>query len=449
MPPYSRFGLRRWCQRLFSFRNPICPILATLLVIHFFWVYYDIAITSHEHHRPKRERAAVTASSPLSPFYGDGYSGFSRAFPVWSHPFPCGRLEDEHAMRGGLSATEGFFYVKEIEASSSVFMSVAARIARNRGKRQLEQQARQQKPGTDGAVGADASGTTHNNNAETTTAGKMCTTRLVSKRARRYNDRSVDKSFLWSVVREPVSRLVSKYYHYAHIERTDDTWQNTLFRSQNYVLNSEIQDYGYYFRSLAVQRKINPYEKEHEADTRELLESYDFLGVSERMDESLAVLKIILNLDLRDVIHLPKPRATPKNSTKGNIDYYENWRKKECRPVPKPEVTTGMKQWFHSEEFEAYIEADVIFYKAVNASLDRTISELGPELVEKTVKQIRWAQKAAEEECRSVRFPCSSEGEFQIETDCFFSDIGCGNDCLDRLSETFSEDPGFEKLSTN
>ena len=369
------------------------------------------------------------------------YGGFTRAFPVWRSPFPCGMLEDEGSMRFRTSAQEGLFYVNELEVSPTVFSSISARIARNMGRRQ------QQKPG-DTIADHKIDGLQKNATA------KVCTTRFLSQRARRYQDRLPKKSFLWSVVREPVDRLVSKYYHYAHDETKLSERHTILSRFQNYVFNSENQDYGYYFRSLSVNRRLDPYKKHHETDSQELLESFDFLGVSERMDESLAVLKIILNLDIEDVLHLPIATSTSKNEGTAvsdnidglGVDYYENWRKEECRPIPKPEVTLEMKQWFYSEEFEAFIEGDVLFYKAVNASLDKTISELGKDVVEKTVEQIRWAQKVVEEKCQNTRFPCSSEGEFQKETDCLFSNIGCGYNCLDDIGKLLLKDPQFQSM---
>jgi len=247
-----------------------------------------------------------------------------------------------------------------------------------------------------------------------------------------------------------VGRLVSKFYHYGLVEAVKSRRRrSTLSKFQTYLFNSESQDYGYYFKSLAVYRKLDPYTKEHERHTQELLESYDFLGVSERMDESLAVLKIILNLDIQDVLYIPfeNAGAGSKNKTiSATVDYYQNWRKDECRAIPKSEVTLEMKEWFHSEEFEAFIEGDVFFYKAVNASLDKTIDKLGRDLVEKTVEQLRLAQKVVEEECPNIRFPCSSEGVFQKENDCLFSDIGCGYSCLDKLGEKLSQDPRFQTL---
>jgi hypothetical protein len=439
----AAINLRRRWKRVFPVRNSLFPILALLVVvIHAFWMSYDITITSHERHRPKRKRTQLTESSPLSPFYppspGIEYAGFSRAFPLWGNDFPCGQLEDEYIMRTRLPATEGLFYVKGAEISSALLSGITAQIARNMGRR------RQQQEHGNGA--ADPIANDVHKNATT----NVCTARLASQRARRYYDRTPNKSFLWSVVREPVDRLVSKYYHYGHVEAVKTRRRrSTLSKFQTYLFNSESQDYGYYFKSLAVYRKLDPYTKEHERHTQELLESYDFLGVSERMDESLAVLKIILNLDIQDVLYIPFENAGAGSTNKtisATVDYYQNWRKDECRAIPKSDVTLEMKEWFHGEEFEAFIEGDVLFYKAVNASLDKTIDKLGRDLVDKTVEQLRLAQKVVEEECQNIRFPCSSEGVFQKENDCLFSDIGCGFSCLDELGEKISRDPRFQTV---
>ena len=440
MALYSPLSLRRRWQKQLPFRNFVYPFLVLYLAINTFWLCYDATITSNQRYRPKRETVHVTESSPLSPFYPPGmeYVGFKRAFPLWSHDFPCGPLEAEYTMRTRGPATEGIFYIKDLEASSAIFSGVTARIARSMGRRQ------QQKNGER---------TIANDMLRNTTAS-VCTTRLISQRAIRFRDRLPHKSFLWSVVREPVARLVSKYYQFGHVKNKGSALKTTLSRFQNYVFNSENQDYGFYFRSLGINRKMNPYQKEHETDTRELLESYDFLGVSERMDESLAVLKIILNLDIQDILYLPTQKASSRmtntapfvGSDGGNVEYYMSWGKGDCKPVSKPEVPLEMKEWFYSEEFEAFIEADIMFYKAVNASLDDTISKLGRELVENTVKQLQWAQKAVQKECLNIRFPCSSEGERQKETDCLFNNIGCGYKCLDEFGEKLSHNPGFQAL---
>lgn len=395
------------------------PFLILYIAVNVFWVAYDVSITSNEHHRPRRQNIQVTESSPLSPFYSSGpgmeYKGFRRAFPKWTHPFPCGPLETERVMQQPRRpATEGLLYVKELEASTVEMSSIMARLARKMGQRQKQ--------------------TNLDVDDQKNTTANVCTTRMLSQRAMRYRERIPEKSFLWSVVREPVSRLVAKYYHFGLADkRRGSSLTTTTAKFKSFLINNLGQDYGYYFKSLNINRRMDPGDKKHQADTRELLESYDFLGVSERMEETLAVLKIILNLEIQDVLYLPIPKATA--TTSENADYYDIWGKAGCRVVLKPEIPLELKEWFHSEDFEALVEADVMFYKAVNASLDKTIAELGRDLVDKTVKQIQQAQKLAEKECQHVRFPCAPNGEVQNETDCLFGNIGCGYKCLDELDD--------------
>ena len=431
MPSYSPSSIRRRYQFPFPKSNLKClyPILIAFIALHFFWICYDEYITSHQRYRPKRKPVKVTESSPLSPFYSapvhNEYNG-SRVFPIYNNSFPCGELMDEAAIRTRADAKEGLFYVKEIETSSTIFSSVTARIARNMGRQQQQQQL-------DSSV---ANGNTNN------VTGKVCSTRVVSQRARRFRGRSIQKSFLWSVVAEPVGRLISKYYHYADSKQqaTITDKRQITSRFQDFVLHNENQDYGYYFRSLSVKQNLNPYNMVRQPYIREILDSYDFLGISERMDESLVVLMIILGLEIQDVLYLSTPKAISKDSSSSSssssTNYYENWKKDQCRPIPIAEVTLEMKQWFYSEEFEAFIEADVLFYKAVNKSLDATIDNLGKQRVEKAVKQLQMAQSQVKKMCQNVRFPCSSEGKFQKETDCFFSNIGCGYECLDNVGQS-------------
>jgi len=240
-----------------------------------------------------------------------------------------------------------------------------------------------------------------------------------------------------------------KAFHYAKL-RKKPVLPMSLADFQDIVLSFETQDYGYYFRTLPVRRKLNPYNKdERHLYVQELLESYDFVGVRERLHETLAVLQILLGLETQDVLFLQSPyvATATKDPTVSQTDYYEQWNKGECREIPSPEITLDMKKWFHSEEFEAFIEADVLVYKAVNQSLDKTIDAIGRDRVQKAVNQLKWALDGAKEACQNVRFPCSAAGKQQKPNDCFFSDVGCGHECLDQFGQSLSKNPKFQKLS--
>jgi hypothetical protein len=99
-----------------------------------------------------------------------------------------------------------------------------------------------------------------------------------------------------------------------------------------------------------------------------------------------------------------------------------------------------MKEYVYSSTFEAFTEADVMVYKAINASLDLTIQELGQKKVDAAVKQLQWAQGIVKERCsQSIKFPCSSNGEAQELNDCLIADVACGYQCLDQVGRDLDE----------
>lgn len=214
---------------------------------------------------------------------------------------------------------------------------------------------------------------------------------------------------------------------------------------------------------------MNPYDVDSYGQyIQEILDSYNFIGVSERMDETLVVLKLLLGLEIQDVLFLPDPpKATTtannnndnkqnndkkvniikneNNGVTGSISYYDYWDKNDCRLIPEVQVTMEMKEWFYTEEFYLFTHGDVLFYKAVNASLDRTIDALGRDVVEKGVKQLRWALSQANKACPNAKHRCSTDGVVQSKTDCLFSDVGCGYECLDTVAQTLSTNSDFPK----
>jgi hypothetical protein len=171
---------------------------------------------------------------------------------------------------------------------STTLAGITAWIARNMGKRKLPK-----------LLGGAVNTTNNNRNNSTTTASSSsCTARLVPMKARRLRERIAEKSFLWSVVREPVQRVVSKFFHFAV---SGEGVEPTVKKLQTFVWDMENADYAYYFKSLSLRQSLNAYRDDlHETYVQEILQGYDFLGVSERMDESLAVLQLLLGLETQD-----------------------------------------------------------------------------------------------------------------------------------------------------
>ena len=78
-----------------------------------------------------------------------------------------------------------------------------------------------------------------------------------------------------------------------------------------------------------------------------------------------------------------------------------------------------------------------MLYAAANASLTRTIEELGIELVQSKVQELHQLQTLAESQCSSEAiWPCSPNGTNQLylsAQNCYKMDFGCGYQCVDRV----------------
>lgn len=156
-----------------------------------------------------------------------------------------------------------------------------------------------------------------------------------------------------------------------------------------------------------------------------ILQGYNFIGVTERMQESLVVLKLLPQLELRDILYL---------SAKGSGGFDDGASQNGCTYIIPSFVSPGMKKWLAAPSFQQRIAGDQLLYDATVQSLDATIDSLGREEVERQVVIFRSALKKAEEACfEKTRFPCSSDGKRQTIHDCIWWDSGCGYNCLDNL----------------
>ena len=389
-------------------------MLTLCLGIQSVWWTYDRLCPTKL--KPPRKPYYPKEMDPLTPFYNEPYHGQAIVFPVWNknqqqQPFPCGPLVHQADMGSRQPTSSGFLYVKEMKTGSTTLSGVTVRIARNMAQRL--------------------------HNANDTMA---CTSRFVHLRARRLRDRNPHESFLWSVVREPTSRLLSKFFHFA-VSR--DGWQPGFDSFHKYVMDNEVTDLAYYFKTLSMRAHTNPYRMDLFPEfLDQLLTSYDFLGVSERMDESLVVLQLLLGLETQDILYLSGTK------TSGSYEFVPGQQKCVLIQKYKNQITPEMKEWFYSEDFEYFLQADVMVYQAVNASLDKTIVELGRDRVDRALKRFQWAQRLAQDTCGAVtKFPCTAQGVREPVTDCLQQDVACGYKCLDQVGAALATNAKFQQLA--
>lgn len=329
-----------------------------------------------------------------------------RVFPKWTMPFPCAPWE------GSIRRTatkEGFLYVKEYKTGSSTVSGVTIRIARNMARRLGYRQ------------------------------WEMCRARFFHTRARRFEERTREKSFLFTILRNPTDRLVSKFFHFA-VSRENVTPSALAMEAFYRSYPVWIVDHNYYLKTMTLI-DINPREVSMYYNfTQMLLDDYDFIGTTERLDESLVVLQLLLGLETGDILYMPFSK------TAGSFEYLPKDR--DCRYLLPRFITPDMEKFFQSKFWTDYTEADNIIYQAINRSLDLTIDALGRDVVRRALHQFQFAQGVAWQRCRkSTRFPCSSDGiDHHNETNCVFADSACGYECLDQVAKELPSMPLYQAI---
>lgn len=357
--------------------------------------FTDFVNTSSYQHRSNKTRGIVV---PHSLYVVDPIEMeiIPRAFvPLSSEtPLPCLPAEKDwkNADVQHTPSKEGFLYLKPHKTGSSTCAGMNLRISRNVAKRQ-------------------------------TSMFDMCKTRHMHGRGSLlFKDRIRDRSFLWTIIRDPKARSISSFFHFG-VSRRDRTPKDKYF--QRYITKRSSRDYylNYMYTGGFVNREVDDPVEVANAIVRE----YDFIGVLERMEESSVALMMLLNLKLADILYL-------RSKTNGG---YDAGGRNGCTYIAPSFVTHGMKKFFKSDEWNDFVKYDLALYHAVNKSLDMTIDILGRDLFQENLEKFKIALGEAESKCLPTAvFPCDQNGTFHSpsETDCLWSDSGCGTTCLDQVA---------------
>lgn len=238
-----------------------------------------------------------------------------------------------------------------------------------------------------------------------------------------FRNRSHEDSFLWTVLREPTARSISAFFHFGVSRlRIEPTNENFL----GYI-NNITQDY--YLDALYTEKRFlgrhvdNPIEV-----CNSILKEFNFIGITERMDESAVALMMLLNLNLNDILYL---------SAKVKGGYDDGGGKYGCTIIQPSFVTPEMEKYFASKKWKNRMKYEVALYDAANKSLDMTIDALGRIKFEENLAAFRNVAKIASDTCAEVtKFPCDEWGRKRDkkETDCLWNDSGCGTTCLDQVA---------------
>lgn len=153
-----------------------------------------------------------------------------------------------------------------------------------------------------------------------------------------------------------------------------------------------------------------------------IMNDYDFIGVTERLDESLVALQMILGLQTTDILYY----SAKNNGSWDDLGVF----------IQPSFVSERMENFFTSPQWKELSKGDYMLYMAANASLDRTIESLGRRQFDQKLAMFRYAKKLVAKNCTTIVPLYTSEGRAK-KTDCLVADAGCGSTCFDRLEVEF------------
>ena len=235
-----------------------------------------------------------------------------------------------------------------------------------------------------------------------------------------YVQRDKDKSFLYSSLRDPTKRAVSRFF-FAQVSRRKVEPTDLKFIG---FLKAMFQ--SSYLKSLSMM----PYHdtpEHYQRDVRHVLEDYDFIAVTEQMDESLVVMQMLLGLETTDMLYF---------AVKTNGGYDDGGTNMGCTYIQKSILTDGMREYLKSDDWKTRTRSDYMLYEAAKKSLHLTIDHLGRDKFNKNLEDFRQAMVEAKAKCDGlVKFPCAPDGSRNSHTDCIWEDSGCGQTCLNDVTK--------------
>jgi len=140
------------------------------------------------------------------------------------------------------------------------------------------------------------------------------------------------KSFILTMVREPISRCMSDFFFFQTAK--ESTRRNSNRSPQDF------EDKVKYFSKFCTDHSYN-YIRGRNGNMGEIIKQYDFIGLTERFNESMVILKHLLGVPWRDVLYIPSKivgasgtklhlhKPSYANSSQELKEFVENvWREK-------------------------------------------------------------------------------------------------------------------------
>lgn len=413
----------------------------------------------------------------------------SRTWKPFEHKFPCyPPSQNDHNIMKMTPCHTGILFQRPTKVGSTTMTNIVLRLAYNRGsieankEKTISSRKLKETKKTKSTQKLKQTKKTKSTATATSTANQdawhnppWCQHRTMHQSSVKldYTHRDKEKSFLFSLVRDPTKRELSEYFHffvtYKREEPTDINFITHAIKPQN--SNRLIRDLTF---DETLPRKMDAefewfmvdWNKKHGSGTStettrnnidhllknetileplnytqivgEILDNYDFIAVTERMDESLVAFKILLGLSVEEVLYAKASRSA------GSFSNSEPAETRPCMYLIPSFLTDGMRDFFYTphknDRWIEYSRGDALLNHAASESLDRTIDEVfGRERFERELTEFRNALAYAQAICMSepdlVLGLCDEAGRSVSNdpnrtTTCYIWSEGCDHKCL-------------------
>ncbi|CAM9481739.1 unnamed protein product [Discosporangium mesarthrocarpum] len=255
------------------------------------------------------------------------------------------------------------------------------------------------------------------------------------------------KAFKFTITREPVDRCLSQFYYVKSSGVVEAMQEAGILPGMEYhpdpLGNDPVTEAKIKFVPKCMGKSVYHYIRcSQEQSMQEVLDLYQFIGVTERWLDTVTVLKMKLDLDYGDILHLSSKVNNGEPSPAGG--------KVTAYGVKRPPMFEEPRAVI--DAINAYPEtaADKEFWNMANAKMDQHIEELKPrgfvevrariesllkELKEVCMEEAIHPQYTKEEQEAWLRDREFEKYNLLFYMDCYWYDNGCGVTCMDKFAE--------------
>lgn len=265
--------------------------------------------------------------------------------------------------------------------------------------------------------------------------------KILDKSDNHHYNKGDKSSFRWTTIQEPTNRLLYKFfYSTVSNEKNEPNDKNFHELFEKYNVGSQLME------RLAPKPSA---EKETEGVIAQhvtaIMNDFDFVAVQERMEESLVAMAMLMDMSMRDIMHLAPAMVGFPGTPKKLGHFVQNMKNPtKCTYIIPAFVSPGLEAYFETPKYQNSVKGERILYNVANKALNMTIDTLNKNgEFSANLNIFRYLQAWALYTCQdepsiadATQFPCMRNGKYntELEAECVQDDVGCGFSCLDKVA---------------